>query len=136
MFTRTVLIRACGALLGLAVAVGTVATLSASARSNRLEHLTFSGPVGLPGVTLAGGTYSFEVANPETSADVIRVRSRTTDVVVFLGFTKLMERPKGMASNRSVLLGESRSGIAAPILGWYPTGDLVGHAFEYAKTAQ
>lgn len=136
MFTRTGLITACGALLGLAVAAGTVATLSASVRSNRVEYLTFSGPVGLPGVTLARGTYAFEVANPEASADVIRVRNRTTDAVVFLGFTKLTERPKEMAINRSVRLGEARSGMAAPILGWYPTGDRVGHEFQYAKTAR
>jgi hypothetical protein len=48
MFNRSAVITACGALLGLVVAAATVATLSASPRSNRLEYLTFSGPVGLP----------------------------------------------------------------------------------------
>jgi hypothetical protein len=136
MFNRSAVITACGALLGLVVAAGTIATLSASPRSNRLEYLTFSGPVGLPGVTLGGGTYTFEVANPEASADIIRVRSRATDEAVFLGFTKLAERPKGMASNRSILLGESPRGIAPPIIGWYPTGDVMGHEFVYGKKAR
>jgi hypothetical protein len=136
MFTRTALITACGALLGLAVAASTATTLSASARSNRLEYLAFTGPVGLPGVTLARGSYTFEVGNPEASADVIRVRSRATDQVVFLGFTKLIERPRSMADNRSVLLGEPYSGIAAPILGWYPAGDVMGHEFMNGKKTQ
>jgi hypothetical protein len=137
MCNRSAVIRACGALLGFAVAVGTVAALSAAAvLSNRLEYLTFSGPVGLPGVTLAGGTYAFEVANPVASADIIRVRNRATNEVVFLGFTHRAERPRGMRGDRSVLLGESPRGVAAPILAWYPTGDLLGHEFVYGKNAR
>ncbi len=134
MCNRSAVIRACGAFLGLVIAAGTVATLSASVRSNRVEHLTFSGPVGLPGVTLARGTYTFEVANAEASADIIRVRNRATDEVVFLGFTYRVERPKGMADNRSVMLGEAPRGVAPPILGWYPGGDITGHQFLYGKT--
>ena len=83
MFNRRVLLRVCGALLGLIIAAATVTTLSASIRSNRLEYLTFSGPVSLPGVTLNRGTYTFEVADAESTADIIRVRNRTTNVVVF-----------------------------------------------------
>ena len=99
MVNRRVVLRACGGFLGLIIAAGTVTSLSASVRSNRLEYLTFSGPVSLPGVTLNRGTYSFEVANPEASADIVRVRNRTTDAVVFLGFTYRVERPKGMRGN-------------------------------------
>jgi hypothetical protein len=91
MFNRRVVLRACGAFLGLVVAAGTVTTLSASVRSNRLEYLMFSGPVSLPGVTLSPGTCTFEVADAEASADVIRMRNRTTNVVVFLGFAHRIE---------------------------------------------
>ena len=55
MFNRRVVLRACGAFLGLAIAAGTVTSLSASVRSNRTEYLTFSGPVSLPGVALQSG---------------------------------------------------------------------------------
>jgi hypothetical protein len=134
MFNRRVVLRACGAFLGLVIAAGTVATLSASVRSNRIEHLTFSGAVGLPGITLARGTYIFEVADPEASANIIRVRNRASDEVVFLGFTYRVERPKGMADNRSVMLGEAPRGVAPPVLGWYPGGEATGHQFVYGKT--
>jgi hypothetical protein len=36
-------------------------------------YLTFNRPVALPGAQLAAGTYIFEVANPTTSADLVRV---------------------------------------------------------------
>ena len=89
--------------------------------------------MALPGVTLVGGTYIFEVANPETSADVIRVINRATNKVIYLGFTHRAERPKGMDANRSIVLSEVARGDAPPILGWYPAGDLIGHAFVYSK---
>ncbi len=129
MFTRNALMTACGSLIGLGIVVAATVGLSASVRSNRIEYVTFSGPVGLPGVALGTGTYTFEVANAEASADIIRVRSRATNQVVFLGFTKAAERPRGLAENRSVVLGESRAGVAAPILAWYPTGEQMGHQF-------
>jgi hypothetical protein len=133
MFNRRVVLRASGAFLGLVIAAGTVTSLSASVRSNRLEYLTFSGPVSLPGVTLSRGTYTFEVADAEASADVIRVRNRTTNVVVFLGFTHRIERPKGMSDNRSIVFGEAPRGTAPPIVEWYPGGDVTGHQFIYGK---
>ena len=134
MFNRRVVLRACGAFLGLVIAAGTTATLSASVRSNRIQYLTFSAPVSLPGVTLSRGTYTFEVANPEASADIVRVRNRATDAVVFLGFTYRVERPKGKADDRSIVFGEAPRGVAPPILEWYPGGDVTGHQFRYGKT--
>lgn len=134
MFNRRVVLRACGAFLGLVIAAGTVTSLSASVRSNRIEYLTFSAPVSLPGVTLGRGTYTFEVANPEASADIVLVRNRATDAVVFLGFTYRVERPKGTADSRSIVFGEAPRGVVPPILEWYPGGDMTGHQFRYSQT--
>jgi len=134
MFNRRVVLRAGGAFLGLVIAAGTATTLSASVRANRIQYLTFSAPVSLPGVTLSQGTYTFEVANPEASADIVRVRNRATDAVVFLGFTYRVERPRGKADNRSIVFGEAPRGAAPPILEWYPGGDMTGHQFRYGKT--
>jgi hypothetical protein len=83
MFNRRVVLMASGAFLGLVIAAGTVTSLSASVLSNRTEYLTFSGAVSLPGVTLNRGTYTFEMANSEASADIVRVRNRATNAVVF-----------------------------------------------------
>src|SRR5262245_6846486 len=135
MFNRRVVLRACGAFLGLVLAAGTVTTLSASTspslRPDRLEYLTFSGHFGLPGVTLSAGKYAFELANPDASADIIRVRNMATNQVVFLGFTYRVARPKGMALDRLIVFGEAPRGTATPVLAWYPSGDTTGHQFKY-----
>ena len=68
MFTRKLALAVCGAMvLGLTVASSGGA---ASMTAGKTNHLTFSGPVGLPGVTLPGGTYAFELirCTPTSSA--------------------------------------------------------------------
>src|SRR3982074_1203969 len=63
--------------------------------------LTFSKEVSLPGVTLAPGTYVFEVANPLSSSNVVRVRSKEDyRHVYFTGFTYRIDRPAGPNANR------------------------------------
>jgi hypothetical protein len=132
MVTRNSLIRACGALIALAM---TAATLSAVTLTSR-EYVTFSGPVALPGVTLAAGTYVFEVANPMSGGDIILVRNRATYRPCFLGFSARVDRPAGLRQDQSVTLGETPKGVPPPILGWYPMGESTGHEFSYKKTAR
>jgi hypothetical protein len=63
------------------------------------NHLTFSGPVGLPGVTLPGGTYTFEMI--PLHSDIVRVLSRDGLRVYFTGFTARVARPAGLSPTRS-----------------------------------
>jgi hypothetical protein len=121
------LVRATGALIGLAV---TVATLAAS---SRLEYLTFSGPVSLPGVTLRATMYSFEVLDYRTSGNLVSVRDCSTRQSVFLGFTQRVDRPVNAKKGASVVFGESPRGVPPPIVAWYPSGDSVGHQFIYGR---
>jgi hypothetical protein len=125
------LIKAFGALLGLAL---TATTLSAVQTTDR-EYITFSGSVGLPGVTLRAGTYIFEEANLMSSSDLILVRNKATYQVCFLGFTTPIERPAGLKPDQSVVLGEAPTGVAPLILAWYPLGETRGHEFIH-KTAR
>ena len=118
-------------LLGLAL---TAATLSAVPTGDR-EYVTFSGPVRLPGVTLGAGTYVFEEANL-MSSDIILVRNKATYQVCFLGFTRRIDRPAGLRTDQSVVLGEAEKGVAPPILAWYPLGESSGHEFIHKKTAR
>jgi hypothetical protein len=131
MLTRTSFITVCGALVGLTLTAATLSAVSNSAR----EYVRFSGPVGLPGVTLEGGSYIFEVLDPMGTGDVILVRSKTTYQARFLGFTRRVDRPAGLTDDQSVVLGEAPKGVAAPVLGWYPIGDSRGHEFIYKGTS-
>jgi hypothetical protein len=113
-----------------------LASLSApvGARGGTLEktmYLTFSGPVRLPGVSLAAGTYTFEIANPMSGADVVRVMSRDGRTSYFQGFTTPVQKPPRMRADAVVSLGEAAKGHAAPILAWYPTGESTGRQFKY-----
>ena len=122
---------------GCAIVLGLVLT-AASSRASTARHtaiLQFSGPVSLPGVTLARGTYVFELADPDVS-DVIRVASADRKQTYFMGFTMRVERPEGLAAGRLVSLGESRPGAAPPILAWYPADDSIGHQFIYRNATR
>lgn len=118
------------AVLGLAL-VGLVAAApgDAGVDSNRTTQLTFSKPFSLPGVTLGAGTYIFERAAPQSAIEVVRVSSRDRRFVYYMGFTELVDRPRGATS--PVTFGEAPAGSAIPVREWYPTGTNTGHRFLY-----
>jgi hypothetical protein len=116
-----------------AVLVGSL--LTATAFGNAVlhtTHLTFSGPVALPGVTLPTGTYTFEQADFSTP-DIVVVRSRDRSKVYFLGFTHRVQRPRSLPADRMVTFGEARRGQAPRITAWYPPNQSRGYEFLYAR---
>jgi hypothetical protein len=125
MFNRRV--TACGAILGLVMVVSVFGWDNPS----RTTSLTFSGPVRLPGVTLGAGTYVFELAAPETSADIVRVLSKDRSQVYFAAFTESVDRPAGVTADRQISFGEASAGVASPITAWYPAFESRGHRFIY-----
>jgi len=86
-----------------------------------------------PGVALGSGTYIFEVANPETSGDVVRVLSRDRSVSYFMGFTRHLARPRSMPSSAVVSLEEAARGTAPAITAWWPEGESTGRQFIYPR---
>ena len=118
------------AVVGLAL-VGLVAAApgDAGVDTNRTTQLTFSRPFSLPGVTLGAGTYIFERAAPESAIEVVRVSSRDRRFIYYMGFTELVEKPRGATS--PVTFGEAPAGSASPVRAWYPTGTNTGHRFLY-----
>lgn len=114
-------------ILGLAMAVSTDAWLD----TDRITHLTFSGAVALPGVTLGAGSYTFELVEP--GHDIVRVLSRDRSTVYYMGFTRPVQRPAPLAADCFITLGESHAGVAPPITAWYPVGRSMGNQFIYRK---
>jgi hypothetical protein len=97
---------------------------------NDRNYLTFSGPVALPGVTLAPGTYIFECADQNVT-NLVRVSSKDRRHVYVTAFTTLAERPAGLPADRLVTFSEAPRGIAPPIKVWFPVGERLGHEFIY-----
>jgi len=129
MTKRKAVLAACGVIFGVSAAVATPVPWDPM---HRQTALTFNRAVSLPGVTLAPGTYVFELANPESGSNVVRVRREDYRQVYFAAFTHMVERPDNLGG-RPVLLGEAIPGKAVPILAWYPQGDRMGRQFIYPR---
>jgi hypothetical protein len=80
-------------------------------------------------VTLAPGTYSFEIANPGSGGNIVLVRSTATNQPKFMGFTNRVDRPALGGAAVHVALGESVRGQPSPIVAWYPMDDATGRQF-------
>jgi hypothetical protein len=114
------------------VILGVLGAASAGAvLDKRTTHLTFSGPVRLPGVTLPAGTYTFELAVPESDLDLVRVSNRNGTVVYYTGFTKQMDRPLNLPLNELIVFGEGPAHTAPPIKAWFSPDRRTGHQFIY-----
>ena len=101
--------------------------------AQKTTYLTFSQPVRLPGVALGSGTYIFEIANPDTSADVVRVMSRDRSIAYFMGFTRAVARPHNLSRDQNVSLGESAAGVAPPVKTWWLQDESTGRQFVYPQ---
>jgi len=122
------------AALAVCVAAAFVAALAprvGASAAAKTTYLTFSGPVALPGIGLNSGTYIFEIANPDTTADVVRVMSRDRSISYFMGFTRPINRPKNVHPTQSVSLGESAAGVPPPVTVWWPEYESTGREFVY-----
>ena len=127
MFART--LRLTAIVAGLA----TVAPVHADVESTRMQYLTFTKPVALPGVTLASGTYIFEMPSPGTSShDLVRISSRDRKIVYLTAFTREIDRPAGMPTTQFVSLKEVSPTAPAPIAVWWSDARS-GRQFVYAE---
>ena len=118
-----------GAVVFALVAAGSAHAWGGSASGT--THVSFNGPVALPGVTLAAGTYTFDRPNMNV-VNLARVSSRDGRYVYFRGLTKMISRPAGLEPDRQITFGESPAGTAPPIKSWFPSGAQVGHEFIYS----
>jgi hypothetical protein len=113
--------------------IGVLATSSIGAIPNakRTTYFTFSKAVQLPGVALPAGSYVFEVINPETSANMVRVASRDRSKVYLTQVTLRVERAASRDLRPRIVLGEAPAGQPPAVTSWFPDGEAIGRAFIY-----
>jgi hypothetical protein len=128
MLVRRIVHTLCGIVLLGVVAMSSTGT---AMDIRRTTYFTFSGPVRLPGVTLPAGTYTFEVANPESGSDIVTVKSRDRKKVYLMQFTRFVERERTGKLNATIALGESSAGTPPPVKAWYPQFETRGREFIY-----
>jgi hypothetical protein len=116
------------------LALVSVLAVSGSSKGEPLGHmayLTFNRPVALPGVSLAPGTYIFELAAPIEDHSLVRVSSRDRKKVYLTAFTNAVERPNNVRDNQMIVFGEAAASAPPPIAIWYPYGTSTGREFIY-----
>jgi hypothetical protein len=116
-----------------AVALAALAAPSAHADEwNKKTYLTFSAPVQLPGTTLPAGTYTFELAAPDTSRHVIRISEKDSGKNIGLFLTVPQDRLDPPNENL-IMFAERPAGSPQAVQAWFYPGDRIGEEFVYPK---
>jgi hypothetical protein len=116
----------CAAALTLAVASGARAD-----EYDKLTHLTFSGPVQLPGVTLGAGTYTFKLA-PTNDRHIVQIFKKDNNQLI----ATLMTMPNRLLTppdDPYVMFAERPAGSPAAMKAWFYPGNSSGWEFIYPK---
>ncbi len=123
-------------LLGSVYALATLAVLApgmASAQpADKRTFFTFSGKVEMPGVALPAGKYEFRIINPDTSRNVIQVRSGDGKKNFGLFATHSAQRVTA-ADEAEVRFLEAGAGAPPAIKTWWYPGERTGYEFVYPK---
>ena len=123
-------------LLGSVYALATLAVLTpgmASAQpADKRTFFTFSGKVEMPGVALPAGKYEFRIINPDTSRNVIQVRSGDGKKNFGLFATHSAQRVTA-ADEAEVRFLEAGAGAPPAIKTWWYPGERTGYEFVYPK---
>lgn len=127
MVNRRFALTACAVVV---VALIGAASTQAWSSLTRVNHLTFSGAVALPGVVLPAGSYTFEAGPQDNDSRIVRVLTRDGRRVMYTGFTMLVSRSSA-TQGAVITFGEAPKGEPMPISVWYPAHSVIGHQFRY-----
>lgn len=100
---------------------------------NKKTILTFSGPVQIPGATLAAGSYVFKLADLAGNRHVVQVFDKAEKKII----TTLLAIPNDRldASDEPVVLFSERpAGSPQAVKVWFYPGNRVGNEFVYPKS--
>ena len=124
---RTLTSLTCAAVIALAMVPGVRAD-----EHDRLTYMTFSGPVQVPGVTLAAGTYTFKLADIETNRHVVQIFNKDDNKLI----TTVMTIPNDRldpANDTFVMFAERPAGTPVAVKAWFYPGRSIGEEFLYPR---
>jgi hypothetical protein len=117
----------CAVALTLALAPGARAD-----ENDRLTYMTFSGPVQVPGVTLAAGTYTFKFADGATSRHVVQIFKKDDQKLITTVMTIPNQRLEPV-KDTFVMFAERPTGVPVAVKAWFYPGRSIGEEFLYPK---
>lgn len=120
---------------GIAVAAFvTVMTITSgyAATYEKRAYLTFNTSVQVPGATLRAGTYTFRLANAETSRNVLQVLSND-GTTVHATFHTVPDSRTSITPDPTVSFRETPVGVPPAVNSLFYGGEHRGYAFVYPK---
>jgi hypothetical protein len=120
----------CAAALAMLVAapVGAQGTTS-----NKKTFLTFSGPVQVPGVTLAAGTYTFKLADLMGNRHVVQIFDKD-EKKIYTTILAIPDQRLEPSDKPVVLFAERAAGTPQAIKAWFYPGETIGNEFVYPRS--
>jgi hypothetical protein len=118
----------CAAILTVLVAPGVRAD-----EWNKKTILTFSGPVQIPGATLAAGSYVFKLADLAGNRHVVQVFDKDEKKIIVTLLAIPNERLDA-SDEPVVLFSERPAGSPQAVKVWFYPGNRVGNEFVYPKS--
>ena len=82
-------------------------------------------------MVLPPGAYIFEIANPGSAGDVVRVFDRKRSTIYLGALTRRTTRQPSDGLDAAIVLGEARPSVPRRVQAWYAAGHTSGHEFLY-----
>lgn len=99
-------------------------------------YLTFSGPVSVPGKTLAAGKYMFKMTSSKVDRQVVQIFDESgKSVAIVTSIPAARTNGEPVPEKPEVNFYESAPGVAQAVrMWWYPGIRTGGHEFIYPRT--
>ena len=94
-------------------------------------RLTFDGPVVVPGVTLAAGTYTFKLADSLANRQIVQIWNED-ETKLFNTTLPIPTRRTDTSGDVVVKFQRTEAGMAPAIKAWFYPGQRIGHMFVYS----
>jgi hypothetical protein len=120
-----------GAVVGiiLTAACCFTATIASADEWNRRTILTINEPVVVPGATLTPGTYTFILADPDTSRDVVYILREDGTPVASAPIVRMQRTSE--KRNLAMWVALNENGAVPVMKGWFYPGMNSGFEFIY-----
>jgi hypothetical protein len=117
---------------GTIIAASNVSPVAKADEWNKETVVTFSAPVEVPGKDLPAGTYVFELADSESSRDIVEIFTEDKQhlLTTFIAVPKARLNP---ANTTIVTFAEEPTGTPAAVKSWFYPGDTDGLEFVYLR---
>jgi len=99
---------------------------------NKKTILTFSGPVQIPGTTLAPGTYVFKLADLASNRHVVQVFDKD-EKKIYGTILAIPDQKLDPSDKPVVMFAERPAGVPQAVKAWFYPGETIGNEFVYPK---